>query len=355
MAQTTTPPANAPIIHVQILGSGVPSINSAGYLASGRVNAGLMITAGTERMLFDCGQGIITRLFQSNSVDVVNDPNIGLDKVFLTHLHSDHMTDLPALFIYGWLFRNNIPLRVWGPPASANLPVGTWAIMNTARVMWQSDIYVRSALFKETTFDTAGVQPIVTEVQEGVVYSKNGVTVTAFLVDHHPLTPSFGYRVDYQGHSVVFSGDTQYTDNMIKYGAGADVVLHEVWGWTRDAGGSELWDYHTNPEDLARVLRGTTPKMAVMTHIALAPIPAFGSTTTDQLVSRVRTAGYTGNLTVGLDLMQIDVTANGVVVTPPAKSSAISDEDAAAANGGNISAEVAAYQRYLAAQKQSNQ
>jgi len=339
----TTPPA-APIISITLRGTGVPSLNAAGYLASGRVNAGMLITAGTERMLFDCGQGIITRLFQSSTNNA--DPNVAVDKVFITHLHSDHMIDLPSLFVYGWLFRDPLPMRVWGPGAGPNQPVGMYSIMNLARVMYDTDIYVRSTLFKDIVFSQAGVQPVVTEVKEGVVYSKNGVTVTAFLVDHHPVEPSYGYRVDYQGHSVVFSGDTQYTDNLVKYAAGADVILHEVWGWTYDAGGPELWNFHTNPEDLARILRADAPKMGVFTHIGLAPIPDWGSTNTDDLVKRVRTAGYTGGLTVGLDLMKIDVMAQGVVVTPPpAGPKAISDEE-------GIPIEALARMRALTQQKQ---
>ncbi len=345
----TTPPAAAPIIHVQLLGTGVPSLNAAGYNASGRVNSGLLITAGTERMLFDCGQGIITRLFQSNSADVANDPNVGVDKVFITHLHSDHLIDLPSLYIYGWLFRDTLPLRVWGPGAGPNQPVGMYTIMNLARVMYDTDIYARSTLFKDIVFSTAGVAPVVTEVKEGVVYSKNGVTVTAFLVDHHPIEPAFGYRVDYQGHSVVFSGDTQYTDNLVKYSAGADVIIHEAWGWNYEAGGPELWNFHTNPEDLARIFRADQPKLAVMTHIGLAPIPAWGSTTTDDLVKRIRTAGYNGGLVAGLDLMQIDVMAQGVNVTQPPAAKAISSDDEAT---NNIPLEVAQRLRALAKQQQ---
>jgi len=349
----TTPPAAAPIISVTLLGTGVPSLNAAGYLSSGRVNAGLLVTAGTERMLFDCGQGIITRLFQSSTNNA--DPNVAVDKVFITHLHSDHMIDLPSLFVYGWLFRDPLPLRVWGPGAGPNQPVGMYSIMSLARVMYDTDIYVRSTLFKDIVFSQAGATPVVTEVQEGVVYSKNGVTVTAFLVDHHPVEPSYGYRVDYQGHSVVFSGDTQYTDNLVKYAAGADVIMHEAWGWTYDAGGPELWNFHTNPEDLARIFRADTPKLGVMTHIGLAPIPDFGSTTTADLIKRIRAAGYQGPVTAGQDLMKIDVTANGVVVTPPPVLPVPVPLDTVDSNEGANNIPIEAYQRMRSMVKQQQQ
>ena len=89
-----------PAIHVTLLGTGVPLINTAGYLATGRATAGLLIEAGKERFLFDCGQNVLTRLYQSGSA-VLNPnlgPNAALDRVFISHLHSDHMADLSALY-----------------------------------------------------------------------------------------------------------------------------------------------------------------------------------------------------------------------------------------------------------------
>ena len=63
--------------------------------------------------MFDCGQGVLTRLLQSGGPSA--NPNAAVDRVFISHLHSDHYADLPALYAYGWLFRYNDPLEVWGP------------------------------------------------------------------------------------------------------------------------------------------------------------------------------------------------------------------------------------------------
>ncbi len=321
-AQTTAKPA----IHVTLLGTGTPIINVQAYVAQSRANAGLLIEAGTERLLFDCGQGVVTRLIQSGGADPVNNPNVAVDKVFISHLHSDHMVDLPALYSYGWLFRYNDPLHVWGPGPGPNGPFGISSVMPLLRLVFDTDIYIRSSTFVDLAFPMSGEAPLVDELQQGVVYQNNGVTVTAFLVDHHPVTPAYGFRVDYAGHSVVFSGDTQYSPNLVKYATGADVIIHEIWGWTLADGGSELYSYHTNPADWARVMLSTGPKMAVMTHIGLQP-PGYpdlpnGTSPTD-LVNQVRAGGYKGPLTVGLDLMTIDVADSGVTVTNPPGGSAV--------------------------------
>jgi ribonuclease Z len=70
---------------------------------------------------------------------------------------------------------------------------------------------------------------LVKEISEGVVYDKAGVKVTAFEVDHAPVTPAFGYRIDYAGRSVVLSGDTRVSENLIRHAQGVDLLVHEVF------------------------------------------------------------------------------------------------------------------------------
>ena len=300
----------APIIRVTLLGTGVPLLDPVAYVNSGRVTAGLMIEAGPERLLFDVGQGIVTRLLQAGGGAA--NPYVAINRVFLSHLHSDHIADLPALYAYAWLFRDDQPMLVFGPGNGPNQPVGTAAIMPLLRVAFQNDFYLRCCGFTDPNeiFSPDGFAINTTELFEGPVYSSNGVTVTAFAVDHRPVLPSFGFRIDYQGHSVIFSGDTRYSDNLVKNSMGVDVLIHEVYGFARDTG-PQIFDYHTPPEDAARVFNNTKPKMAVYTHIAIPP-----GTTTADLITRTRAAGYAGPLLAGSDLMKIDVGATGITVTP---------------------------------------
>jgi ribonuclease Z len=331
--QTTTPP---PIIRVTLLGTGVPLLNATALAANGRALSGLLVEAGTERMLFDCGQGVYTRLVQSGPGLIPNaNPNIGVDKVFLSHLHSDHMGDLGPLFGVGGLYRYvdpingaaaDLPLKVWGPGGGPNQPVPTFAIMQSFRLAFDTDIYVRQLFTNPNDFSVtnAAFETInsTIELWPDVVYSNNGVKVTAFLVDHHPMAPSYGFRVDYQGKSFVYSGDTTLSPELINQAKGVDLLVHEVYGYPR-AAGPEIYDYHTSPEDAAKVFNQAAPKNVVFTHLVIPP-----GTTANDLVARTRAAGYSGPLTPGLDLMQINITATGSTIVAPTGATSINDEPA---------------------------
>ena len=328
VAQTSTP---QPVITVTLLGTGVPLLNAAALAANGRALSGLLVQAGTERMLFDCGQGVYSRLVQSGGP--VMSPNIGVDKVFISHLHSDHIGDLGALYAVGALYRYVNPndaaaddsLRVWGPAGSANQPTSTWSMMQAFHAAYETDFYVRQLFTNPNDFSltNAAVETMYStaDLWSDVVYSNNGVKVTAFLVDHDPMTPAYGFRVDYQGHSFVYSGDTTYSANLVTMATKVDLLVHEVYGYARNTG-PEIYDYHTSPEMAATIFNAATPKQVVYTHLVIPP-----GTTANDLVTRTRTAGYTGPLTPGLDLMVINVNSDGTVtITPPAGSVTASDE-----------------------------
>jgi len=323
--------ANAadPVMTVTLLGTGVPLLNADRLATNGRALSGLLVQAGTERMLFDCGQGVYTRLTQSKRPSSVAISNVGVDKVFISHLHSDHIGDLGALYSLGALYRHQdpseigyqpavTPLRVWGPAASSNQPVGTWAMMQSFRTAYDSDFYVRQ-LFTgagDVVFNNDAVETIdsAKEIPEkgGVIYSNNGVTVTAFEVNHAPVTPSYGFRVDYQGHSFVYSGDTAPNDNVTKYAKGVDLLVHEVYGYSRDAA-AEIYDYHTSPEDAAKIFMAAKPKQVIYTHMVMDPWTP-GSDTPLGLINRTRKAGYTGKLGAGHDLMVININEANVSI-----------------------------------------
>lgn len=353
-AATTTP---APVIKVTLLGTGVPLLNAAKLNDNGRALSGLLVEAGGERMLFDCGQGVYTRLLESGGSMTgpfnpnVQNPNIGVDKVFISHLHSDHISDLAALYSIGALYRHpdatdalgfqndlnlypfptKTPLRVWGPAASANQPVGTWAMMQSFRNAYETDFHLR-ALWSgwDASVGYGAVDTIdnTTEIDvtkdNGVVYDNNGVKVTAFLVDHKPVSPSYGFRVDYNGHSFVYSGDTSpNAPELVKNANGVDILVHEVYGYSRDAA-PNIFDYHTSPEDAAKIFNKTKPKQAVYTHLVIPP-----QTTANDLATRTRTAGYKGKLALGVDLMVISANSdNTVTVTSPGGAGSAAKQNA---------------------------
>lgn len=262
-----------------------------------RYSASLLVEAGGERLLFDCGRGAPLRLVQAGH------PPDQIDKVFLTHLHTDHILSLPDIWLPP---ASGLPplvgrrLRVWGPEATTAM---------VANLMLAYEAHLRSL----RAWPGAVVPPDPTiqaeDIGEGVVYERNGVKVTAFLVDHIYVKPALGYRIDYAGHSVVYSGDTTFSENLISYAAGVDVLIHEVYLYANPANCAQVpgCDYHSTPEQAAEVFRRTRPKLAVYTHIVW-----LGSTP-ESLMSRTRGI-YDGPLEIGADLMVFDISSDEVKV-----------------------------------------
>jgi ribonuclease Z len=252
-AATPTPPDTLKIV---LLGTGVgPRVDLQQYGAS------TLVEADGERFLFDCGRGATIRLAQAGV------PLGSISRVFLTHLHSDHVVQLPDLLLAGWAAgRRAVPLEVWGP-------AGTRAMMDYLQQAFAFDIHMRRDV--DEHFPAAGISVVSHDVQEGVVFNEHGVKVTAFLVDHGPVRPAFGYRVDYRGHSVVLSGDTRVSENLIRHARGTDVLIHEVIDAdalrARPDGPSAeviaaIVAHHTTPEQAGEVFTRIHPRLAVYSH-----------------------------------------------------------------------------------------
>ncbi|HMJ81560.1 MAG TPA: MBL fold metallo-hydrolase, partial [Vicinamibacterales bacterium] len=146
-----------------------------------RAGIGTLVVAGSEQLLFDCGRGIPTAMSRLAIVPA------GVTKVFLTHLHSDHVIALPELYLYPWASEGRTtPFEVWGPD-------GTRTMMEHLQKAFAFDIRIRRDV--DEKFPGSGIKVIATDIREGIVYQANGIKVTAFLVDHGPVKPAFGYRV----------------------------------------------------------------------------------------------------------------------------------------------------------------
>jgi ribonuclease Z len=155
-----------------------------------------------------------------------------------------------------------------------------------------------------------GVVILAEDISEGVVYDQGGVKITAFEVDHAPIKPAFGYRIDYAGRSVVLSGDTRVCENLIQYAQGVDVLVHEVISAAslQRVGIPPrlvkiIVDHHTTPEQAGDIFARTQPKLAVYTHIV-------GPAATEQDLIPPTRKTYSGPLELGEDLMVIEVGEN---------------------------------------------
>ena len=284
--------AHAQALKLVLLGTGSPEP------ATDRFGPGTLIEAGGQHLLFDAGRGVSQRLWQIPlRLGDIND-------VFLTHLHSDHTVGLADLWLTGWLQsrfgqRAN-PLRVWGPP-------GTVALVEGLRDAYAADVRARTV----NGIPDSAVAIEAQEIVEGQVYDRAGLRVTAFQVDHgSPPIPSFGYRIDFGGRSIVISGDTRPSDNLIRFARGADVVVHEVMAAFPEAQASaavsRVLSSHTSPEQAARVFAAVNPKLAVFTHVSLVSVAERRQALLETVLPRTRSI-YSGRVVIGEDLMTVSI------------------------------------------------
>lgn len=299
-------PVSSQSIKVTLLGTGAPQPTMD------RFGAATLVEAGGTYFLFDCGRGVTQRLWQKK---------IGAGKVnrlFLTHLHSDHIVGIPDLWLLGLMpaaFGNRKqPFEVWGP-------AGTSQMMQGLKAAYQWDTKTRVAEYPGADSGTAVKAQ---DIKEGIVYNEGGVKITAFRVNHSDIIDSaLGYRLDFQGRSVLISGDTRYSENLISYAKGVDVLIHEVIAIREEVLATSqlarnIVSYHTTPEEAGKVFSLVKPKLAVYTHVAIPPVdPSKPPLTTDDIITRTK-KHYSGQLTVGEDLMVIEI-GDTVVIKQPKK------------------------------------
>jgi ribonuclease Z len=279
---------------VTLLGTGVP------IPSPDRFGPCTLVEAGEQKFLIDAGRGATVRLFQ------LKIPIGRIDVQFLTHYHSDHTSGIPDVWLTGWLSshfgRRESPYRVIGP-------TGARELMQNLERAYASDIKIRLA---DEKLPLSGIATDVTEFdRDGVVYEKNGVKVIAFEVDHGDvIKPCYGYRFEYGGRVAVFSSDTRYNQNVIAYGASADLLVHEVAS-ARPELMNELYiqriiAHHSTPREAGRVFAQTKPKLAAFTHIVLLGSERIDPPTIHDIVAETRQT-YGGPLIVGEDLMAFEI------------------------------------------------
>lgn len=283
-------------IKVTLLGTGCPPASME------RFGPSILVEVGGKKFLFDTGRGAIQRLEQLK----INWQDI--DGVFFTHLHSDHVVGFPDVWLTGWLVRpgRTRPLSVWGPPGTKNMTTSlTKAFEFDIRYRISDD----KAVAEGAVLDAKEIEP-------GTAYEQNGIKITALEVDHAPVKPAYGYRIDFGGRSVVLSGDTRVSENLQRHAQGVDLLVHEVVVpaiLERSSGNPErikaVIAHHVTPEQAGEIFSRTKPKLAVYSHIV------WPSATADDLIPPTRKT-YSGPLEVGEDLMVIDV-GNDVVIHRP--------------------------------------
>ena len=268
---------------VILLGTGTPKPSIE------RFGSATLVNVGGKHFLFDVGRGATIRLNQAGI-----SPN-QIDKVFLTHLHSDHVSGLDDLWITGWVWQRQDNLVVYGPE-------GVNGLVENLRNAYAEDISFRMS---NVGLDDkkANIESI--EICEGVVYQEDKIKISAFLVDHKPVSPAFGYRIEFGDRTIVLSGDTTYSENLIKHAQNADVLIHEITAaedslLKRNKRLRSVVAYHTNPEQMAIILDKTRPRTAILNHVLL-----FG-VSEKSVIDQIK-QNYSGEVFMGYDLMKVGI------------------------------------------------
>jgi ribonuclease Z len=279
---------------VTLLGTGVP------IPRPDRFGPSTLIEVGGHTLLIDAGRGATMRLFQ------LGVPIGSIDALLLTHFHSDHTVGIPDLWLTGWLssyFGNRRrSFNVIGP-------VGTAKLMHHIEAAYAHDIDIRVA-DEKLAREHAAID-VKEFTGDGAVYQAGDLRVVAFAVDHgEAIKPAYGYRIEYKNRVAVISGDTRYNANVLRYGAGADLLVHEV-AMARPELLSEVYirrilNHHTSPQEAGRVFAQTKPKMAAFTHLVMLASKTVVAPAIEDLVAATRET-YSGPLVVGEDLSSFDI------------------------------------------------
>lgn len=268
---------------VVLLGTGSPRP------AIDRAQPSQLLNTGTERFLVDCGDGVTTQLLRASF-----DPG-GITKLFITHLHWDHVLGYAPLVWGGWsMGRKN--MEVWGPPGTRRMHELLFQELFGQDVKWiQQYGYSRSAI------ESIRIH----EVGEGRIYDRDGVRVDATTVSHPVIT--YAYRFTFGGTSVVFSGDTAECEALVRCAHGADLLVQDacacrsrLYDDTRSRTiQSALIGFHASPLQAGRMAHRAGVRRLACTHL----LPGAD----EDEVREEASSTYLGDILVGRDLMRIEL------------------------------------------------
>ena len=280
----------------------------------------VLVIAGERVMVVDAGSGSVRRIGPAGVL------MSKVEDMFLTHFHSDHIDGLGELLMQRWAGgHHSSPMPVHGPTGVEDVVAG----FNMA---YAHDDEYRVAHHGPKIIPPTGkgglAMPFAlpAEGQGTVVYDTDGLKVTAFAVNHLPITPAVGYRFDYKGRSVVISGDTIKSANLQKFATGADLLVHEALNpelvkimtdGATEAGAADLaqitrdiLNYHTTPIQAAEIARDAGVKHLLYYHL----VPALPNRPMERVFVKGVSDVYKGGVTVGRDGTWIDLPANSSVI-----------------------------------------
>jgi len=256
-----------------------------------------VVIAGDRLYVVDCGDGVARQLVLAGAALTA------LRHVFITHHHSDHNADYGNLLLLSWAAGLQQRVDTWGPPPLARI----------TRLFFEM-----SAYDIDTRIADEGRPSLVPLIHAheltgpGVILRDDAVKVTCAIVEHPLVKPAYAYRFDAADRSIVISGDTTRSTNLVRLAAGADVLVHEAIYpeavdrmVARVPNASTLRDHllasHTTAEDCGRIAAEAGVRTLVLSHLA----PSDETTVTDTMWADAARRHFNGRVIVGRDLMEI--------------------------------------------------
>ena len=243
----------------------------------GRAQTCVMVRAGENIYIVDIGDGSASNLRNWGI------PFNKIKSVLLTHLHSDHISDLADLHLASWIMqRRKAKLDVYGPQ-------GVGLVTKGFETAYEPDYFFRNTHHGDqiAPLDVAGLNPHTVDLNQPKIIDEDGLIVTAFEVVHDPVKPALGYRFDYKGRSLIISGDTSYSKNLIENSRDVDVLFHEaqanhmvnlIRDFNLQRGADlnaklmeDITTYHTTPVEAAEIANLANVKHLIFYHLTPAP------------------------------------------------------------------------------------
>jgi ribonuclease BN (tRNA processing enzyme) len=256
-----------------------------------------VIVSGGRAYVVDCGDGVARQLVSAGV------PLSTLSHVFITHQHSDHNADYGNLMLLAWTAGLRTRVDTWGPPPLERM----------TRLFFEMNQYDI-----DTRISNEGRMPLIPLVSAhelragGAVISDDQMRVTAALVDHPPVVPAFAFRFDAPDRSIVISGDTAPSKNLVKLAAGADVLVHSVMYppaidrlVAKVPNAAALKDsilaHQTSAEDAGRIAQEAAVKTLVLSHF----VPPDDPEVTESMWTAAAQRHFRGTVIVGRDLLEV--------------------------------------------------
>ena len=252
----------------------------------GRAESCVLVEAGDDIYIFDLGNGSVNNLTQYQ----VPWPNV--KAVLITHMHSDHMADLPDAHLQSWIQGRTSPLKVYGPEG-INLATKGFELAYSADYQYRNEHHGNDML----PMSIAGFNAIQIINNQFIPNDTPGLEILPFVVDHYPVNSAFGFKISYKDRTVVISGDTIHDGSVQKYSQDVDLLVHSAISIDivermrgiapipqMDKILFDIQDYHTSIEEAGEIARDAnvehlliyhsipTPRNALMERVFFRPI-----------------------------------------------------------------------------------